>query len=307
MATNIDNCACLTSGLPQDLLGSVICQKDQAPLVASTDSPLLIDGIAECPTCRARYRISNGVLDLLPGQQPVDDVSAQEIVARDADAPSYDDRFSSVRNEMELPSTLAGLDLSQKTVLELGCGTGRVTTLLQKNARTVIAVDFSRESLRILSRKLRGATNVALLLADATQLKLPAECFELVISTQLLEHVSPADRQRIFAQVERSLKPGGAFVFTVYHHSLLRRLKRAPRDGFHAGQIRFHYFTASELKREVCQHFSICDLHPIQIPAPLRRLGVPAGWLSRKLERVPVLNSFGSLLKMDARKRVARL
>lgn len=307
MATDIDSSAGLFSGFPQNLLGSVVCQNDQAPLASSDDSPLIIDGAAECPACRARYKITAGILDLLSVQQPIDEVSAQEVVARDADAPAYDARFSSVRNKTELPSTLAGLDLSQKAVLELGCGTGRVTTLLQKDASSVIAADFSRESLRILSRKLQGVTNVALLLADAAQLRLPAERFDLVISTQLLEHVSFADRQKIFAQVERSLKPGGAFVFTVYHHSLLRRLKRAPRDGFHASQIRFHYFTASELRHEVSQHFSVRDLHPIQIPAPLRRVGVPAGWLSRKLERVPLLSSLGSLLKVDARKSIARV
>lgn len=296
------NSSGLCIGFPRNLLRYLICQKDQSPLVPVTEADLIADGSVACALCGAPYPVTGGILNLLSGQQPIDQISAQEVAARDADAPAYDQRFSPVRNATEIPSTLANLDLSHKSVLELGCGTGRLTTLLQGEANHVVAVDFSRESLRILSRKLVPATNVGLVFADATQLQLPEECFDLVLSSQLLEHVSPEDRQKIFAQVWRSLKPNGSFVFSVYHQSLLRRVRRAPRDGFHQGQIRFHYFSAAELQHEVAQHFSIRDLHPIQIPAPLRRVGVPAGWLSRKLERVPLLNSFGSLLKVTAQK-----
>ena len=291
-----------SSGFPIELLAFVSCQKDQAPLRADTDSRLIAEGTAVCAKCGARYGISNGILNLLLEQKPIEGVAAQEVQARDAEAESYDSRFSTARNETEIPSTLAGLDLKNKTILELGCGTGRLTMFLREQAKAVVAGDFSRESLRVLSRKLAGTSNVALVLADAVQLSLPENQFDLVVSSQLIEHIGARDRQTIFRQIRHSLRPGGTFVCTVYHQSLLRKIRHQPQDGFHSSQVPFHYFKREELRGELAEHFLVREVRPIQIPVPLRRIGLPAGWLSRTSENIPLLNSFGSLLKVEARK-----
>ena len=51
---------------------------------------------------------------------------------------------------------------------------------------------------------------------DLTELRLPADSFDLVVSEEVLEHVQ--DLEAAFLEVRRVLKPGGHFIFTVPVH-----------------------------------------------------------------------------------------
>jgi len=75
-----------------------------------------------------------------------------------------------------------------KTVLELGCGSGRLGYLAyQAGAHEVTLVDFSEEALRIAKDLFKGTTNVTLIKADLLNLNLPKK-YDIVFSSGVVEH-----------------------------------------------------------------------------------------------------------------------
>ncbi len=68
----------------------------------------------------------------------------------------------------------------QETVLEIGAGTGNLTTILAQRAGKVIAVEKDQQLMRILQERLREYKNVKLFNCDALDMELPS--FDKVVS-----------------------------------------------------------------------------------------------------------------------------
>ncbi len=301
-------------GFPADMLPLVRCPVDAGRLRprSGIDPPASsLRGEIVCEACEARYEIAGGILDLLGNRPPPDSISARELEARD----------KSVRREelesgppppwrtidwMEIPSTLRRLaPPADGDLLDFGCGRGRITYHLLERCRRILAVDFSRGLLESFARRLSGRRNIGLLRADLTTIRLTPESFDRVLSSQVLEHIpAPEARSSFLIQARGALKTGGLFVGTAYAQSLSRRLKRLPKDGCHPSGIYYHCFDKSELREELAPHFEIVRIHPILIELPvLSTLHVSPAWLSRLLEPVPILGSFGHLFLVQARRR----
>jgi SAM-dependent methyltransferase len=289
------------SEFPVELLRLVGCPEDGGALTALVTNGAIAEGAVRCSACKREFPISEGILRLLCS---LDDVSKQEVAARDQSAATYDDHLAN-RTEAEITATLDGLDLNGKTVADMGCGTGRITRTFLEKAKAVIAVDFSIESLRILAKKVSPNGNLGLVLANAADKVLRPEQFSAAISTQVLEHLPTSEaRARFLEQVSGALKEGGEFVITVYHYSLLHRLKRERQDGVHPSGIYFHRFVRKELKQVMERWFEVEEVRPIQAPAFFAaKIGLPVTDVSRFMERVPLANLTGHLLKARARRR----
>ncbi|MBV8549769.1 MAG: class I SAM-dependent methyltransferase [Acidobacteriaceae bacterium] len=96
-------------------------------------------------------------------------------------------------------------------VLDLCCGSGHVTKELVARGYQVTAVDNSAELIAIAQRNLPG---VDFRVQDARDLQLEKR-YDAVLSTfDSLNHILELDGlRRVFAGVQRSLKPGGLFLF----------------------------------------------------------------------------------------------
>ena len=102
-------------------------------------------------------------------------------------------------------------------VLDLGCGTGTVTTLLAKKGYSMIGVDMSSEMLAVASDKAEKEN------LDILYLNQPMEDFELYGSvgavTCLLDSLNyiteEEDVEQTFRLVHNYLDPGGLFIFDV--------------------------------------------------------------------------------------------
>jgi ubiquinone/menaquinone biosynthesis C-methylase UbiE len=112
-----------------------------------------------------------------------------------------------------IESTLTGRRYAN--VLELGCGTGKNTSLLTRIGEKILALDFSSGMLRQAKTKI-ASDDVLFVLADLTK---PWPCkdesFELIVCNLVLEHI--ADLDPVFAQASRSLKAGGEFFVSELH------------------------------------------------------------------------------------------
>jgi len=106
-------------------------------------------------------------------------------------------------------------DLRCKSILELGCGTGKNTVLLAQIGEEVHALDFSEGMLRKAKEKL-GSNNVTFSLADITrQWPFADQSADLVVCNLVLEHIE--DLSFIFSEAFRSLVEGGRFFICELH------------------------------------------------------------------------------------------
>ncbi|MEE4596105.1 class I SAM-dependent methyltransferase [Streptomyces sp. DSM 41524] len=102
--------------------------------------------------------------------------------------------------------------LRGKTVLDVGCGIGRLSHWLAAEAEFVTGVD---SSLRMVTRA-RGASsaaNTAFVCGRAEALPFRSAAFDLALTTAVLQHVVSEDAyERACAEAVRVLRPGGALV-----------------------------------------------------------------------------------------------
>ncbi|MGH9600043.1 MAG: class I SAM-dependent methyltransferase, partial [Terracidiphilus sp.] len=117
----------------------------------------------------------------------------------------------------------------------------------------VTALDFAFTRLLYL-RAVAGCSRRRLhpAQADVTALPLRDASFDLIVCTQVLEHVpSPAGRRALVTRFHRLLAPAGHLLLTVYNYSEPWRRHGAPREGRHATGIFYHCYDAEELAREL--------------------------------------------------------
>lgn len=102
-------------------------------------------------------------------------------------------------------------------VVDIGCGTGTVLSILRRNGigRRWIGVDLSDESLKILRAAFADDPHCAFNVGAITATGLDTASSDLVVCTETLEHLYPADFNGGLAEIARILKPGGRLLATV--------------------------------------------------------------------------------------------
>lgn len=96
-----------------------------------------------------------------------------------------------------------------RTVVEMGCGTGRLTALLAAAGARVVGVDADPAMLTVAATRIPGR----LMCADARHLPLPDAGVDAAIAVATLEFTT--DPARVLAEMARVTRPGGRLVAAV--------------------------------------------------------------------------------------------
>lgn len=102
-----------------------------------------------------------------------------------------------------------------KSVLELGCGAGRMTRSFAERFSYVCAFDISNEMLVRAKALLPNASNINWFLGNGTDLRgVNDEALDFAFSYIVLQHMpEPALAHRYIREMLRVLRPDGAFLF----------------------------------------------------------------------------------------------
>jgi cyclopropane fatty-acyl-phospholipid synthase-like methyltransferase len=97
-------------------------------------------------------------------------------------------------------------------VLELGCGSGNLTTRRLAERFVVTGVDISARQIELAQQHVPSARFIH---ADMTTLDLPTASFDAVASFYTISHVPREEHRTLLRAVDRWLRPGGMFVATM--------------------------------------------------------------------------------------------
>jgi ubiquinone/menaquinone biosynthesis C-methylase UbiE len=105
------------------------------------------------------------------------------------------------------------LAVSASSVLDLGCGTGRLATALASEKRAVVGVDPAKAMLDIARAKKSG-DKVTWIEGDARELRLDRE-FDLVLLTghAFQAFLNETDQRAVLKTIAKHLAPNGRFIF----------------------------------------------------------------------------------------------
>lgn len=114
----------------------------------------------------------------------------------------------------EVDRVLAGLSLAGKTVLDIGCGAGGITLHLAQKHGAARVIGFDVEEPVIVAARRHAEAKalsgrVDFVQASPGTLPFPDSSFDIAFSKDALLHVP--DKDALFADIFRVLKPGGVF------------------------------------------------------------------------------------------------
>lgn len=110
-------------------------------------------------------------------------------------------------------------------ILEVGCGSGRITSPLIERGFTVVALDYDSAPLRLLSQK---SLTVRLTNGHGQNLPFDAESFDCVVAIQSLLNFDP---YRFLAESQRVLKNNSLLIHQFLNqHSYKWLLKRLTKE-----------------------------------------------------------------------------
>lgn len=149
-------------------------------------------------------------------------------VAFNRAAAGYDEAAGLQREVGDrLLERLDWIKFEPRTILELGCGTGHCTRVLEKRYRKarLVALDLAEAMLVRARRRGRWLHKTRYLCGDAERLPLASATVDLIFSSLTLQWCN--DLGATFAEFRRVLRPGGIVLFSTFGPDTLHELRAA--------------------------------------------------------------------------------
>ena len=142
------------------------------------------------------------------------------------------------------------MEKENAVVLDIGFGTGTLTTKLYENGCTIYGQDFSARMIELASEKM---PNAHLYQGDFTQglvEPLQAQNYDFIVATYSLHHLT--DEQKVFflRVLREHLNPGGQILIGDVAFENRNQLEQCRKDGGDEWDEEESYFVVDELTRE---------------------------------------------------------
>jgi ubiquinone/menaquinone biosynthesis C-methylase UbiE len=139
-------------------------------------------------------------------------------------------------------------DISDKEILDVGAGSGRLSLRLANEGAQLTALDLSQKMLDKLQSK---NSKLKIVVGDAENLPFEDESFDVVMATFLIVHLK--DLSRFFDEAYRVLKPNGKFLITNINQ------RKAPEIKTKDGLVEIEsYYHRPEAVAEKLEELAFC-------------------------------------------------
>lgn len=187
-------------------------------------------------------------------------------VAYDLWAESYDsqpDNLMLALDEEIFSGLLNNINLKNKIIADVGCGTGRHwKKLFDNEPQKIIGFDVSVGMLKILKQKFSKAETHRLVKNELRELK--NESCDFIISTLTIAHIENAEHA--ISEWNRVLKPGGKMIITDYHPlALSKGGKRTFRHNNKTVAVK-NYIHSIENLKEIARQLHLQVLRFVEKP-----------------------------------------
>jgi len=116
---------------------------------------------------------------------------------------------------------------SGKKILDVGCGNGWLAALLIDKGYDVYGTDASQLGIEIANQRYPGRFFVQNLSKDTLPEALAAHAFQVIISTELVEHLYDPKKYVAFCKTVLQNSQGGEFIVSSPYHGYLKNLMLA--------------------------------------------------------------------------------
>lgn len=136
------------------------------------------------------------------------------------------------------------------TVLDIPCGTGRITQLLLDLGYNVIGADVSKDMIKIAQKKLNNYDNLLdLYHCDLTNLPFENGKFDCITSIRLMGHVPQMVRVKMLREMRRVVKK--CMIVSYYNPYSLKGIYRGLRSRVIKPSTKWYPISFRKLKDEV--------------------------------------------------------
>ncbi|MFH1957600.1 MAG: class I SAM-dependent methyltransferase [bacterium] len=171
---------------------------------------------------------------------------------------TYDkDRFTNFKgkivNKMELKLIGRALNLANikppNRLLDVPCGTGRLSIYLASKGYKVVGVDLSNEMVMCTREKLKSLNleeNIVVEEKDAEKLTYPENSFDACVSLRLFGHTPENNRKKIILELKRVSR--SVLILAYYHKNCIKNLIRRKQR-----RAEWHPVTYHQIDKELKQ------------------------------------------------------
>lgn len=194
------------------LLQCLSCHGELTIQADLSEQGRVLEGSLVCSSCSASHPIRRGIPRFVPPENYAGSFGFQWNKFPRINRDSYNG--TTLNRDTILRRTGWGPNhLSDKTLVECGCGAGCDTEVLADLAQTLVTVDLSH-AVDAIPPEVAQRDNVLLLQADLGRLPLRPAAFDVVYCHRVLQHTP--DPEHYFHKMAPHVKPGGEFFVHIY-------------------------------------------------------------------------------------------